>query len=556
MTILAWAQEELYKDNRNVIDFLEPVAQATDRTPILLAQEDTIDYSPGLAIFMIDFLVESHEEAYRRLLASSQEALKYGAPSETLIGQFVDKITDVESIKQQNAKNAIELANQEIDIEYINTFVCHSLKRNLAQTLALIASEKALSKDSPTNTPNELQEKAQQYAFAIKYIENSLKSLREREAAMSQDTTLTIKKVGDGTFAVTISQHKGTTQIKNDITGKDFAYKESLKKDYLHSSRTMNIGKKSSVMKMDSKSKYGVLSSSKMELETANPKKENEKVKSLKEKIFGELTYTKTRSMKARGTKQVRSDLRLNAVRFKDKKIKIRQVKGKTKETELINSDLKVLSTTITTKGLATGAIGTPTISIGGNLAEAQLGSHGININAALGAQMRAGQQISVQDIAKSAAEILSGEMKEHDGDLDLKAVIEKLTGVLNNIAPDTDINWGNIQISAKGVDLINIQVEEQTQETEPEQKLEIETAIPIKDEIQGLVEDIEQALDSLEEIQEKLTANSPQQEQKIPTEQTANQLFSYETSNPTVPQTAVGNEEIEAITLDEGPVR
>lgn len=169
---------------------------------------------------------------------------------------------------------------------------------------------------------------------------------------------------------------------------------------------------------------------------------------------------------------------------------------------------------------------------------------------------MRAGQQISVQDIAKSAAEILSGEMKEHDGDLDLKAVIEKLTGVLNNIAPDTDINWGNIQISAKGVDLINIQVEEQTQETEPEQKLEIETAIPIKDEIQGLVEDIEQALDSLEEIQEKLTANSPQQEQKIPTEQTANQLFSYETSNPTVPQTAVGNEEIEAITLDEGPVR
>ncbi len=523
--VLEWAQEELYKDNSYAVDLLQSVAQETDRTPILLAQEDSIDFSPWHAVFMTDFVIQNHEEAYKRVLDSSNELLRYGAPSETLVGKFIDKVADLETLKQQNAANAIDLANQEIDIEYLNTFVCHSLKRDLARTLALIAAEQENPEDNPVHSLKELKEKAQRDAFALRYVEENLNNMREREKAMAQGTTLSIKRVGDGTFAITISQPSGM-QKENEITGKDSAYKETLQKEYFNNSRTIKVGKKSSVVKMDTHMKYGVFKGSKLEFDSSVPKKENEKVKSLKERIYGELSYTKIRSMKARGHKSVRSELKLNALRFKDKKIKVKEAKGKKKEIELLNKEFKVLSATISAKGLAEGSIGTPTISIGGNLAEAQLGSHGVNINASLGAKVQAGAQISAQDIAKSAAEMLAGELTGKDNDLDFKAVVEKLTEFLNNIPPEAKANLGNITISAKGINLLNVQVEEQTPEIEDSRELKLETSVPIRDEIQGLVEDVDQALNELEEIHGKLYPEQNQQQ-----EQTASQLFPFDHS-------------------------
>lgn len=505
--ILEWSQKVLYANNSEAIALLEPVANENDRTPLLLSQEDAFEFTPWQAVLMTDYIIEAHKTAFKGVLDDATNLINHGTPSDTITGKLIDKLRHLEDVKQQNAVNAIELANREIDIEYLNTFVCHSLKRNLVSIIALMAAEQE-HPDGSLYDLNELKEDANRYAYTLKYIETSLQEMREQEKAMSAETTLTVKRVGDGTFAVTIHQ-PDNANIDTDVTGKDFEYLKTLYRNYMDDSRIVKVGKKSSAVKMDIHKIHGIFRGHKVEINATSPTKENEKVKSLKERIYGECSYAKTRSMKARGARSTRLKLQTNAMRFKDKKIRIKQVHKKNKETELVNNDIKVLSATISTKGVDTGVIGTPTISAEGKIVDAQIGSHGVSVNASAGAQIHVGAQISSKDIAKLIAKILAGELINGNQGVDFKAVVDKLTSLLRNIPPEVNTNWGNITISAQGIELLKLQVDEQEQEQIPT----INLTSPIQQEIEGLKEDAEQALNDLEQIYQKLNNQTPQQE-------------------------------------------
>ena len=162
--ILEWSQKVLYVNNSEAIELLEPVASESDRMPLLLSQEDTFQFVPWQAVLMTDYIVEAHKTAFKSVLDGATNLINHGTPSDSITGKLIDKLRHLEEVKQQNAVNAIELANRDIDIEYLYTVVCHCLKRSLVSTIALIAAEQE-HPDGALYDLNELKEDANRYAY-------------------------------------------------------------------------------------------------------------------------------------------------------------------------------------------------------------------------------------------------------------------------------------------------------------------------------------------------------------------------------------------------------
>ena len=193
------------------------------------------------------------------------------------------------------------------------------------------------------------------------------------------------------------------------------------------------------------------------------------------------------------------------------------------------------------------GEVGTAVFTAKVDLAQVQAGWHGLELQAGAGASASVGEKRNVKDIAKTVAQILAGELA-NGSSANLTKVVESITSMLNAISPDSNINLGNLTFSVHGTNLIEIQVEEPSEEWE--QKLDVNITSPVVDKLKEIEEDFEEALDMLQE-----KAEAPVQENSLkqdPQPNIAQNMFAFadnkKESACTIVQTTWGDKDQEEI--------
>lgn len=493
-SIWEWAQDELYANNNYAIDMLLPTYKEAQRLPLRICDASEWDFTVPEAIMYTEKTIQEYEEIFAAAAKCSQELLDYGTPSETAMGQLTDKIMkEWEHIKAQNLMLLGALAEQELQIDYINTFVMHSLRKQAMCFLAMDTIQK--EKDTPQTA--DLRNVYEHYMDGIKQINDLIKEMRIKEAQMLPETTLTISKVGDGTYAITVSQSSGVkAQTKKTENGVENTYTAE-KKRYEHT-RITKIGKKSHAFKMEKHIKRAVLLSAKEE-SVSKTEKADEKTRAIKETVLGEFSMTTTRTSKSYGKRTVRLDLKASGLKHKRRKVKLRQVGPKTEEKQIAGVSVEVLGASGSVSAPTKDCLGTYLVSVNASPAKADANYHGINVAVAAGVGASVGCQLTVDDIIKSASKTLAEELMNGSA-ANFTRVIDSVTALLKDAAPDTQTNWGSIKISASDLTLFQAQVSE-NQET---QEMQIEAGSPVIDELQDLSDSAYEILDALKEKEQE----------------------------------------------------
>ena len=491
-TIWQWAVGELYDHNNYAIDLLLPTHKDAERLPLRICDASEWDFTVPEAIRYTEKTIQEHEDVFSAIAQISKDLLKYGLPSDTTTGQFIDSIiAEWEHIKEQNQMLLGCLAEKELEIDYINTFVLHSLRKQAICFLALDVIQQQENAEPAADFRNIYEH----YMSGITQIETLIKDMRKREAQMLPETTLTISKVGDGTYAITVSQTHGAKE-KIGYTEGNTEYKYTTERNRYENTRVMHIGKKSHALKMEKTIRRAVLLSDKEEsiTQTNNQKKTNEKEKIIKEKVLGEFTATTTKTTKIKGKRTARLDVQAKALKFQRRKVKTHQIGPRQVEKEISN---------VSIEAGASGAIVAPTkdslgtyiISVEAHPVKIGVNYHGLKLDAQAGVGASIGHQVSLEDIVKSATKILAQELLNGSA-ANFTHIIDNVTALLKEASPEAQANWGSIKISASDLTLFKAQVSEQ----EDSQKLQVETSSPAFDELQDIADSAFEILDTLKE--------------------------------------------------------
>ena len=492
-TLWQWALDELYETNNYAIDMLLPTYKDAQRLPLRICDASEWDFTVPEAVRYTENTIREHEEVFGAIAKISKDLLQYGLPSDTAAGQIIDKIiADWEHIKEQNQMLLGCLAERELEIDYINTFVLHSLRKQAICFLAMDTIQKQQENISQTTDFRDIYK---HYMDGISQIETLIKDMRKREAQMLPEVTLTISKVGDGNYAITVSQAKGS-KIQVGYTDNNTETKYTTEKKRYENTRVMKIGKKSHAVAMEKKIRRAVLLSDKEENITNinSSKKDNEKEKVIKEKVLGEFTATTTRTTKAHGKRTARLDLQARAFKFQRRNLKTHQIGPKTVEKEISSASIEPGasgSIVAPTKD----NIGTYLISVDAHPVKIGVNYHGLKLDAQAGFKASVGHQVSVEDIIKSASRVLAQELMNGSA-ANFTRIIDNVSALLKEAAPEAQANWGSIKISASDITLFKAQVSEQ----EDTQKMTVETGSPAFDELQDIADSAFEILDTLTE--------------------------------------------------------
>lgn len=135
----------------------------------------------------------------------------------------------------------------------------------------------------------------------------------------------------------------------------------------------------------------------------------------------------------------------------------------------------------------------------------------GFGGNVGAGVSASIGQQWSLEELIKKAAQTLASELINGSA-ANLTRVVDEVADMLKGIGPSSNINWGNINISAAGIDLFKVQVE--PQEEQDQTRIEITAENPVQQEIENIVdstsdivEDIQDAINQLDEVNKQQAA-------------------------------------------------
>ena len=170
----------------------------------------------------------------------------------------------IAEIKEQNESLIKELLSKEMDINYIDSFVCHDLEKQAARFLAIaILEESHLSAwDEEFDGRSDFRDVHDKYSEAASAIRNAIKDMREREAKMMPETTLSITKSQNGSYTITILRAKGIKR-QAEVEGDNVEYKQTSEKKRREKQRTMKLGKMSQALREEKASYNFVLSSEK-----------------------------------------------------------------------------------------------------------------------------------------------------------------------------------------------------------------------------------------------------------------------------------------------------
>ena len=456
-----------------------------------------------------DKTIYEHEEAFSNVVENGSNILRHGLPAESGVGKLVDKLMPrIAEIKEQNESLIKELLSKEMDINYIDSFVCHDLEKQAARFLAIaILEESHLSAwDEEFDGRSDFRDVHDQYSEAASAMRNAIKDMREREAKMMPETTLSITKSQNGSYTITILRAKGIKR-QAEVEGDNVEYKQTSEKKRREKQRTMKLGKMSQALREEKASYNFVLSSEKKEttVNTQNPDKDHEQNTSSHGHSIGEFNVTKTRTTRVYGNRKARLDLHFHAARLSGRKIKSHLVGPNKEQKEISNGHVELLGGSASIQAPTADSFGTYVLSAEAHPIQAGANVLGFGGNVGAGVSASIGQQWSLEELIKKAAQTLASELINGSA-ANLTRVIDEVAEMLKGIGPSSNINWGNINISAAGIDLFKVQVE--PQEEQDQTRIEITAESPAQQEIENIVdstsdivEDIQDAINQLDEV-------------------------------------------------------
>lgn len=505
--LLDWAREILYEQNNNAIDMMIDTYTSKERPPLYIREESEKDYTPRTALAYANKAIYAHQEAFSEVIENARNIIKHGLPPESDRERLIDKLRPtVAKIRANNEQLIKNLLSKEMDIDYINNFVCYDLEKQAAKFMAIAVLEESYLAvhDSDFNGRSELRDIAEEYLNTKKDIRNGIGDMRKFEVGLLPSTNLDISKSANGSYTITITQGNGVKR-EAEIKGDNVTYKRTTLSRRGEYSRMMKLGKMSKALRIEKESYIFTLKgkTEQTTVKTHNPEKENEKKTTTNEQSYGQVEASKERTAKVIGNKQTRMNLRFHAARFAGRKIKSYSIGPYTEQKEIMSGRMEVLGGSASAQSVASDKVGTPVLKAEIHPIQAGASLFGINGSLGMGASISAGKQLSAEDIIKSAAGILVQELQNGSA-ANITKILDGIAEMLKGVDPSTSVDWGSIHISTGNMEIMSASVER----TENGETQNIEYQVDANCQ---LAQDVEDMIDMATEASQKMAKmNAP----------------------------------------------
>ena len=312
-----------------------------------------------------------------------------------------------------------------------------------------------------------------QYLEAAATIQYIIDQTRKREAAMMPTATLEIEKGKDGTYTVTVSREKGEKRVKKfKQDGQE--HKETSQKKYRENKRVMKLGKLSQELREEKKVYSMRLRGWKEEIKepTHNKEKRDEIKKTQKELSIGDVEISTTKATRSNGKKAARLNMRANLAKMEGRVVTSHREGIHRKESMNLGAKAEVLGGSITASA-PVGQIGTHKATAEAHAITMTANMKELEASLSAGAKFSVGVQVTAEDISKKAALILLEESLKGSS-ANFTRVIDEIGAMFEKLGPSSGLDFGTINISAASLDLVEMKITKETQESEQEHEQEV----------------------------------------------------------------------------------
>ncbi len=496
--ISSWARQSMYTFNRVANNEMMEHFPKSDIQPINVSDVGEQAYIPAIAVEYTGRVTKSHEEAYAAILDKFEQMLKYGLPSETSMGQWLDKIAgNRDEYKQENEELIKNLLSREMDLEVIEHFYIPKMVLN-----AMVAEGQMQIEQRYGNIQGyqQLQSTYSEQMHGATQCKRMIKDTRDREAKMMPNLDLSIEKGKDGTYVITVSRGKGE---KREISFKNEneSYQKTDVKNRRENTRIMTLGKMSQALREEKKIYSMIIKGTSAEFTEKVPeaKKRDTKMTYSHDMSFGEAEVSHTRTTRHSGKRSNRANLHMDLGKMEGRIIRSHREGLNRKQDWNIGASAQGIGASASMSTPTIDSLGTPKLSAEAHLAKGSVNFKQLEASFNIGAKASIGMQITPEEISKKAAMILVGEALKGNS-ANLTRIADEVMDLIKSAGPSSSIDFTKINISAALLDLLNAElVREQNQEI-GEVNYNSEIGSPIASDVK---EDIENAPTYYDQVQD-----------------------------------------------------
>ena len=494
--------------NTRVLEYMEPFFMESGIKPFFLKKETEKRYIPEQVEQRAIRVATQHKEAYRNVLAMAKEYLRYGLPSNSKIGQAVDKVLNRALQKGVHGFAAKALLKAEREHNLVRIIDEGILIQELWKKNMQIAEQAAALAVVNITGRSVLEQERDRILEALAFLRSTSAHMRAEEKEMDPKIKISFKENATGTQTLIVSAE---TSRHREFTfeGDSIDYSHVHDKNLIRETRSIETGFATDVVYKEESIKEAALMQDKKKMESKYADSEkDEKRKTETEKAVGEVKVTTTKTSKFSGKRSARINMTANIARV-EKRVMSCPTNGKKKEKLVWSAKAEIGGGSVTVATPQKGHVGTPTLAAEVHAANANLQFKEFKAAANMGASYKIGKQINIKEFKQDLAfavfkSVLKGVVanqadpssitKGNDWTL-ASAIRDTLKEV--GISPqalqgNASINRGSLSITAAEMKLFVAKFnEQQQQEGQPtlDKKIALEIASPL---LNNVMEDIQ----------------------------------------------------------------
>lgn len=526
--IVSLAKDNLYTLNQEANEQMQrffPTAEV--RQANILGKGDLDSYIPAVAIDYTKRVAGEHEQAYAAILDKFEQILKYGLPSETNMGQFMDKLAGGrDAYKKENEALIKSFLSKEMDMEVLENFFIPRMK---LEASVLEGQMKIEGRLGNATSYRQLKNLYHEYVNGHTQSQRTIDETRTREAKMMPELGLSIEKGKDGTYVITVSRGKGE---KREVSFKseNESYQKTDVKNRKENTRVMTLGQMSQALREEKRAYSMIVRGTSAEFTEKVPeaKKRDTKITYSHDMSFGEAEVSHTRTTRHSGKRSNRANLHMDLGKMEGRIIRSHREGLNRKQDWNIGASAQGIGASASMSTPTIDSLGTPKLSAEAHLAKGSVNFKQLEASFNIGAKASVGVQITPEEISKRAAMILVGEALKGNS-ANLTRIADEVMDLIKSAGPSSSIDFTKINISAASLDLLNAElIREQNQEigeVNYNSKIESPIASDIKEDIDNVPTYYDQVQDMVQfwgditierEQDQQLTDNTPMYSQDM----------------------------------------
>jgi hypothetical protein len=213
-----YAIEQMYEYNNAICDSLSEDLKKQGIAPRYIDMESKRNYLVDEEFGFAERAAKDHYCAIKEAYEEIDNLIKYGLPSEGMIGKIKDRIVGSADIKDNNKTIVDKILNSEADLEIVNLYILPELDLRIQEYGAKAAMEEKWTKnkedlefgDVQQTDPYFFRRGHEAYVKAKKSIEEALLTMQKKEIKLESNYKIEIKKDPKaGTYMLTAEWSKG-----------------------------------------------------------------------------------------------------------------------------------------------------------------------------------------------------------------------------------------------------------------------------------------------------------------------------------------------------------